>query len=303
MKRRTLILLGSALILAVVVTIAFLFLNPPSNSAAPVEFDGQRAYQDVITQVAFGPRLPGSPAHTQTIDWIQSELDKAGWEVSLQEVEYAGHLLRNVIGTRGTGSDWVILGAHFDSRQVADNDPNPDERDQPVPGANDGASGVAVLLELARTLPADLPKQITLVFFDGEDQGNLPGWDWILGSKAYAEALPGQPSAAVVVDMIGDAALNIHLERNSSPELMQEIWGTAAELGYQDKFINEYKYSMLDDHLPFLNRGIPSADLIDFDYPYWHTTGDTPDKVSAESLHVVGDTLWHWLQKDELPDS
>jgi Zn-dependent M28 family amino/carboxypeptidase len=230
------------------------------------------------------------------VDWIQAELKQAGWTTSLQETEYAGHPVRNVIATRGTGP-WIILGAHFDSRMVADNDPDPAMHDQPVPGANDGASGVAVLLELARSLPTALPKQITLVFFDAEDQGNLPGWDWILGSSAYAESLTVAPEAVVIVDMIGDASLNIHLERNSSAELMQEIWGTAAELGYQDQFINEYKYSMFDDHTPFLNRGFKAADLIDFDYPYWHTVSDTPDKVSAQSLLAVGDTLWHWLQK------
>jgi len=297
MKRHTLILFGAAIILAVILILVYPFLFPDAKVNAPQGFNGDRAYQDVLTQLAFGPRLPGSAAHAQTVDWIQAELEKAGWQTSLQEVTYAGHPVRNVIGTRGAEGPSVLLGAHFDSRQVADQDPDINSRTQPVDGANDGASGVAVLLELARTLPGDLPKQITLVFFDMEDQGNLPGSDWILGSSAYAESLQTLPDKVVIVDMIGDADLNIHYERNSDADLMAEIWSVAAELGYSEQFISEHKYSIYDDHFPFIKRGIPSADLIDFDYPYWHTTGDTADKVSASSLRAVGDTLWHWLQR------
>jgi Zn-dependent M28 family amino/carboxypeptidase len=104
-----------------------------------------------------------------------------------------------------------------------------------------------------------------------------------------------QPRAVIIVDMVGDADLNIYKERNSDPEIMDEIWGTAKRLGYESKFIPDYKHSMLDDHTPFLEAGIPAVDIIDFDYPYWHTTQDTPDKVSAESLQVVGETLRAWL--------
>jgi Zn-dependent M28 family amino/carboxypeptidase len=95
--------------------------------------------------------------------------------------------------------------------------------------------------------------------------------------------------------MIGDADLNIYLEKNSNPALRAEIWSTAQKIGYGNQFINEEKFSMLDDHTPFLEAGIPAVDLIDFDYPYWHTTQDTPDKVSAESLQAVGDTLLSWV--------
>ena len=165
---------------------------------------------------------------------------------------------------------------------------------QPVPGANDGASGVAVLLELARTLPAD-SVPTWLVFFDTEDNGRVEGWDWILGSRAFAEEVTVQPQAVVIVDMIGDSDLNIYYEKNSDPTLRAEIWSTAADLGYDKQFIQEEKYNMLDDHTPFVEKGIPAVDMIDFDYPYWHTVQDTPDKVSAESLKAVGDTLWHWV--------
>jgi Zn-dependent M28 family amino/carboxypeptidase len=206
-----------------------------------------------------------------------------------------GHSIRNVIGKSGEGNPWIILGAHFDTRIYADRDPDPTKRSQPVPGANDGASGVAVLLEIARVFPEQYRGEIWLVFFDAEDNGGFPGWDWILGSSAFVEQLQGRPEAAIIVDMIGDADLNIYLERNSNAELSQSIWREAAELGYSSIFINEPKFGMLDDHTPFLMAGIPAVDIIDFDYPYYHTTADTPDKVSAESLKAVGDTLLSWL--------
>jgi Zn-dependent M28 family amino/carboxypeptidase len=148
-------------------------------------------------------------------------------------------------------------------------------------------------------LPQDLDKQVWLVFFDSEDNGRLPGWDWILGSRAFVDALEGTPDSVVIVDMIGDADLNIYKERNSDPELTDEIWQIAAEAGYGEQFIPEPKHSMLDDHTPFLERGIRAIDIIDFDYPYWHTSEDTPDKVSAHSLEAVGETLRLWLLKDE----
>jgi glutaminyl-peptide cyclotransferase len=267
----------------------------PAETRVLQPFDGERAYQDVLTQVAFGPRLPGSDAHGQAVAWMQEQLSASGWEVELQETIYQNQPVRNVIAKRGTGRPWIILGAHYDSRFKADSDPDPARRDDPVPGANDGASGVAVLLELARVLPDDLDYEIWLVMFDAEDQGRLPGWDWILGSRAFVEALEEEPDAAVIVDMIGDADLNILMERNSDREITEDIWEVAALRGHGDVFIPELGYSILDDHTPFLEQGIRAIDIIDFDYPYWHTVEDTPDKVSPKSLFAVGDTLLYWL--------
>lgn len=268
----------------------------PTTTPAQLEFIGERAYQDVVTQLNFGPRLPGSQAHAQTIAWIEQELVSNNWKVDLQETTYHNQFVRNIIAKRGTdNTPWIILGAHYDSRFFADHDPNADNHNQPVPGANDGASGVAVLLELARVLPEDPGKQIWLVFFDAEDQGNIPEWDWILGSSAFAETLTGMPEAVIVIDMIGDADLNIPKERNSDQGLVAEIWAVAAERGYANIFQAQPGYAMLDDHTPFLKKGVKAIDIIDFDYAYWHTVEDTADKVSAESLHTVGDTLLHWL--------
>ncbi|HVF25113.1 MAG TPA: M28 family peptidase [Anaerolineales bacterium] len=260
----------------------------------PLFFDGQRAYADVQTQVTFGPRIPGTEGHAKIREWIRDELVKAGWQVEIQESEALGHPIQNIIAKRNDQSPQIIIGAHYDSRMFADNDADIANRFLPVPGANDGASGVAVLLELARTLPEDT-SPIWLVFFDAEDNGNIEGWDWILGSREFVKNNIMQPRAVVIVDMIGDADLNIYKERNSNAELTDQIWNTAKSLGYEDKFIPEYKHSMLDDHTPFVQAGLPAIDIIDFDYPYWHTMQDTADKVSAESLEIVGNTLWTWV--------
>ncbi len=212
-----------------------------------------------------------------------------------------GQPVHNVIAKRGTGAPWTILGAHFDSRFKADQDPDPAKRNDPVPAANDGASGVAVLMELARVLPKDMKGQVWLAFFDSEDQGdlNLPGWDWILGSRALADSLTSKPDAVVVIDMIGDANLDVYEEKNSDPGLTNQIWGAAAQLGYGKEIIPQVKFSMEDDHTSFLQKGIRAVDMIDFDYPYWHTTSDTADKTSPKSLKVIGDTLLNWLMANQ----
>ncbi len=257
-------------------------------------FDGDRAYANVQTQVDFGPRIPGSKGHAQIQEWIRAQLESAGWQVEIQESEALGHPIENIVAKTSDDAPQIIIGAHYDSRMHADNDADPANHLKPVPAANDGASGVAVLLELARSLPKDtIP--VWLVFFDAEDNGRIESWDWILGSREFVKKNTVRPEAVIVVDMIGDADLNIYKEQNSNVELTDEIWATAQGLGYENHFINDYKYSMIDDHSPFLQAGIPAVDIIDFDYPYWHTLQDTADKVSAESLKVVGETLRTWV--------
>jgi Zn-dependent M28 family amino/carboxypeptidase len=208
-----------------------------------------------------------------------------------------GEPVNNIIARKGSGTRWIILGAHYDTRRFADQDPDLQKRNQPVPGANDGASGVAVLMELSRSLRIPPDTQVWLVFFDAEDQGGIEGRDWIAGSRYFADQLEGQPDAVVILDMIGDADLNIYREKNSDKALTDEIWQTARSLGYESYFIDREKHSMLDDHTPFLQKGIPAAVIIDFDYPHWHTTADDISNVSAGSLQVVGDTILAWIQK------
>jgi glutaminyl-peptide cyclotransferase len=294
-RARSFLVVILLVILGAVVAFTRLLPRQVPKNAAPMQFDGQRAMKDVQSQMAFGPRTPGSAAHDQIVQWIQTQAKDAGWQVEVQQTTRMGHPIQNIIAKRGSGKPWIILGAHYDSRMRADQDSDPTKRLQPVPGANDGASGVAVLLELARVLPADLNKQVWLAFIDAEDQGDLPGWDWILGSRVLAESLNSKPDAVVIIDMIGDADLNIYMERNSDQGLTREIWNQAAQAGYGKQFIPQIKYDMLDDHTPFLQNGMRAVDLIDFDYPYWHTSADTADKLSAKSLEAVGETLRRWL--------
>ncbi|NTU75796.1 MAG: M28 family peptidase [Anaerolineaceae bacterium] len=289
--KKQIIVVGTILAIFALTSALFLLLT----SKISIAFDGKRALKDVYYQIHLGPRLPGSEAHARTIEWISQTLNKEGWEIEIQELEADGKPIKNIIAKRGSGKPWIILGAHYDSRFYADQDPVIENRTLPVPGANDGASGVAVLIELGRVLPKNLEKQVWLVFFDAEDQGNIPGWDWILGSKAFVNALIDKPDAVVVIDMIGDKDLNIFQEKNSDPELTRIIWAIAKDSGYATQFIDQPKYSILDDHYPFLEKGIPAIDIIDFDYPFWHTTGDTIDQVSPNSLSAVGTTLFNWL--------
>lgn len=263
------------------------------GSPAPRTFDGQTAYTHVVKQCELGPRPTGSEANRAAGDYIISELKARGWAVETQEFTYRDTPVRNIIGRAGEGPV-ILLGAHYDTRRSADRE----DPSQPVLGANDGASGVAVLLELARTLDQDrLRHQVWLAFFDAEDNGQLDGWEWCVGSAYMAAHLEVMPAAVVVVDMVGDADQQLYWEYNSDPALQAQLWEVAATLGYTQTFIPEYRWSVYDDHIPFAQRGIPAVDIIDFDYEYWHETQDTPDKVSPASLERVGRTLEVWLEE------
>lgn len=269
---------------------------PTDNPEPDLNFDGESAYQYLLAQMEIGPRFPGSPGHEIAGDYIIDQLEDNGWLVEEQIFPYTGLNGRNIIGRINQGvGPVIIVGAHYDTRKLADKSPNSIES---VPGAVDGASGVAVLLELARILePAKLDNEIWLAFFDLEDNGSggMPGFNWIVGSTYMAENLKIMPEAMVLVDMVGDADQQLYYEGNSDPELQSQLWQIGADLGYVHYFIPEYRYTMIDDHLPFAQRGIPAVDIIDFDYPYYHTVDDTADKASSESLARVGETLEYWL--------
>jgi glutaminyl-peptide cyclotransferase len=281
-------------IFILLIAISWILIRKIISPYYRLNFNSERALQDISYQVNLGPRTIGSAAHDRVVEWISSELQISGWTTTIQHFTWNGYNLQNIIAKRGQGAQWIILGAHYDSRFIADRDPDPQKWLRPVPGANDGASGVAVLMELARVIPVNLDKQIWLVFFDAEDNGNYKDWDWLIGSQEFVSTLEGKPDKVVVVDMIGDADLNIYKEKNSEPRLTDEIWDQAKTLGFS-QFIPEYKYRVLDDHVPFLQAEIPAIDIIDLDYPSWHTTEDTLDKISADSLEAVGETLLHWL--------
>jgi len=262
-----------------------------------LSFDGDAAYKHVVAQCEFGPRFIGTEAARETSEYIAQHLQKYGCQPTVPEFDFRGVTLRNVLGRVGkSGKPCVILGTHYDTRRFADSDL--DRPTAPVLGANDGASGVAVLLELARCLDRDkLTSEVRFAFFDGEDQGGIQDWPWSVGARYMAEHLDTRPVYVIIVDMIGDANQQIYWEHNSDRPLQQHIWNIAAQLGYAGSFLPDYKYSIIDDHIPFRDRGITAVDLIDFDYPYWHTTEDTPDKVSAQSLARVGRILEELLER------
>jgi len=291
------------LIVFVVVAVALgsILLWRASNFGQPVRatFVGERAYRDVLAQMEFGPRITGMEGNRKAADYIAEQLRIAGWSVEFQDFMYRDVQVRNVIGRANVGkSSIIILGAHYDTRRWADQDPA-HPRD-PVPGANDGASGVAVLLELARVLNLrQVRHEVWLAFFDAEDDGGIDGWDWIVGSTYMAQSLTVQPEAMILVDMVGDADQQIYFDENSDHALSEKVWAVAAQLGYGYHFIPQVRWTMTDDHTPFLRRGIPAIDIIDFDYPYWHTVNDTADKVSSDSLESVGRTLQVFLETSE----
>lgn len=283
------------------VTVACLAAGVPAQAAAPPRFSGERALVLATELTALGPRVPGTAAHARGRDYLAGMLRRLGARVELEEFAatgpslYApGTPLTNVIARFNPEAPArVLLGAHWDSRPIADEDPDPRRRRDPVPGANDGASGTAVLLHLAELLRAQ-PASIgvDLVFFDGEDGGVPDSLDtYCLGSREHVRRLKApRPAYVIVVDMVGDRDLALPVEgysMNYAPEQVRMIWGRAAALGLAE-FKLDPAGPIYDDHVPFLEAGIPAVDIIDFDYPHWHTVADTPDKLSARSLEVVG---------------
>ena len=266
---------------------------PPVSDAmkASLRFDGQQAYKYALDQCAIGPRPPGTPAIQKTRDYIVQNLQANGWTVEQQKFTYQGVDGVNFIGKRGSGPV-TILGAHYDTRPVADQDPDPAKQKTPIMGGNDGASGVAVLLELARAWrDAPPPGETWLAFFDLEDSGELNGWPWGVGSDYMAGHLTTKPQRMILVDMVGDSDQQIYLERTSDQKLLNQIFDVAQGLGYGQWFIRQPRHALLDDHTPFLQRQIPAVDIIDFDYPYHHTTADDCTKIAADSMGRVGKTL------------
>ncbi|MGI6367097.1 MAG: M28 family peptidase [Anaerolineae bacterium] len=267
------------------------------------EFSGSRAMSHVRRMVRMGSRAPGTEGNAEAAQYITNQVERYDWKVERDCFAYGGETLCNLIAKKGQGPI-VLVGAHYDTRPLADRDLV--DRTQPVPGANDGASGTAVLLELARTLDTSNLEgsQIWLVFFDGEDSGEIAGWEWGAGASHLAQRLTKEPQNRVqyviVADMIGDADQQIYYEWSSTLWLKEELWRLADSLGYGDTFLASHKHHIIDDHTPFLQVGIPAVLLIDFDYPYWHTLDDTPDKLDAESLQRVGDVIKSWLEDEPL---
>lgn len=291
----------------------FVFLLPITVSCQHIKaptFDGQRAFEQLKKQCDFGPRVPGTKAHLQCRDYLTKTLRSFGAQVTLQPfpVKFRGlktpTTAYNIIANfHPQKTRRLLLCAHWDSRPWADQDPNPQNHNKPVMGASDGASGVAVLLEIARLISIQTPKYgVDIVFFDAEDFGSYGNNEsWALGSRQFAQNLTPRykPEFGILLDLIGDADQQLYIEKNSydyAKNIVDRVWNTAAELGIAE-FVPQVQYDVYDDHLNLLTAGIKCIDIIDFDYQYWHTVDDTPDKCSPQSLKNVGDVLRAILYK------
>lgn len=283
-------------------------------------FNGDSALAYARAQVAFGPRVPGTEGHRKTGDWIVEQMRTRADSVEVQawtHVTKQGVSLpmRNIIARVRPGvKERVLFLAHWDTRPTADNERNLGAKARPIPGANDGASGVGLLIALADAFKQTPPSfGVDLLFVDGEDYGEFGNWedttqnrDVLIGSQYFAKTAPRtyQPLYGVLFDMIGDANLQIYQEGHSvqhAPEVVARVWSTAKDLGYSRFFISESKGSVTDDHLPLLQAGMRVINVIDYDYcadggtscagegNLHHTHGDTMERISAKSLQIVGD--------------
>ena len=299
--------------------LAIVYLPRQSSDAASSaitvpDFDQAHAWKDLVYQVDAGYRIPGTETHRKVRDWLVKELSaSAGMVITQPFTHYLGgkdvpmwNVIANIPGTGKSPREQVLLAAHWDSRPIADYDPIEANRKLPIPGADDGASGVAVLLEVARQLKAHpVSRDVVIVMFDGEDYG--PKVDnMLLGAKYYAAHLTGaKPNWGVLLDMIGQKDLTIYREPNSdqyAKSVNDRIQRASRELGFKGSantpgFIDQpYKYPIDDDHMPLNRAGVPTVDLIDFDYPAWHTRNDNPDQCSPDSLAMIGKTILYALQ-------
>ena len=322
--RRVLLIFASTIILLGIlggsILIQVFLLNNPQESPSPsqdrdyaLKFNQTSAWQDLVAQVRIGPRYPGTAEIEKCRSFIVNSVDHSYWQIFWHNFTYLGVLVLNILVLPINAFQYydqiILLGAHYDTRIKADRDTIPANQNTPVTGANDGASGVVVLLELTRAFQARRVLNAGFLFIDAEDQGSegMPNWGWIVGSTRFVQDLDqffpkGKDSlkAFVSLDMVGDWQLNIHKEWTSDSKLMTEIWGVAQALNFT-AFVDSYKFSMLDDHVPFANAGIPTVDIIDFDYydengnNLHHTVKDNLNYVSAKSLYYVGTTLEQWI--------
>ena len=264
----------------------------------------------VRTQLEFGPRVPGTDAHRRAGDWIVEQMRARADTVIEQRFSHVtadGDTLpmRNILARiKPAETQRVLYIAHWDTRPISDRASNPADRATPVPGANDGASGVALLMAVSDVLKATPPTWgVDLLFVDGEDYGDFAAnRDVLIGSRYFAQHLPAadyRPLFGVVWDMIGDASLGIYQEGHSvrrAPEIVSRVWQAAADLGYSQFLVSRVGESITDDHLPLLDAGLRVIDVIDIDFAAHHTPFDTIDKVSERSLQIVGDVATKLLQ-------
>ncbi len=296
--------------------ILFIFIFLSCGPSGP-KFDEDNAFQYLIEQCEFGPRNPGSEGYYKCLDFMLQKLEETADDVIVQPFSYREkrnkirYELQNVIARYNPDSEFqTIISCHWDTRPWADEEELREDRNQPIIGANDGASGVAVLLELAKIMGKQPPPiGVNLVFFDGEDMG-IPGENetYCQGSRFFAKNLPiPKPNEAINLDMVADKQLHLPVEKYSlefHPELVRYLWSRADDMGLKAFDITP-QHAIYDDHVPLYQiAGIPSIDLIDFKYPnsyanFWHTMDDLPEHCSAKSLGQVGKLMIDYIYNRE----
>ena len=285
----------------------------PRNSIDIPNFDSNKAFTYLVKQCEFGPRNPGSSGHLEFSNYLETFLIELEGNLIIQEFIYTEPITnmerngKNFIIQFNENAEYrLLLGAHWDTRSLSDQDEEIENQSLPVLGANDGASGTSVLMELATIISEKNPEiGIDIVFFDAED-GGFSGQPetFALGSRFFAENLPiVKPNFAIIVDMVGDKNLSIPIERisyNIAPEKVKEIWNLAEELSLP-AFKKTIDLEIYDDHVPLWEvAAIPAIDIIDFQYPnmfynHWHTQRDTPENCSPQSLGQVGNLLVNYI--------
>lgn len=284
-------------------------------TASAPQFNADSAYAYVKRQVDFGPRVPNTEAHHLAAAWLASELRRHGAEVTEQKADitaYDGTKLKitNIMGSfNPEKKDRLLLLAHYDTRPWADEDPDAANHGKAIDGANDGASGVGVLLETARMLGAsNTGNGIDILFVDAEDYGNSDTDDsFALGARYFAEnpIKPGyKPSRAILLDMVGDPNASFpaeYISRQAAPDLDDAFRAAAAKAGYGDKFPRRLGGGVTDDHVELIKQGIPAIDIIDYRpgsgfCPTWHTMDDNMANISRETLRAVGQSLFQFLE-------
>lgn len=299
--------------------VAFLAVScdegPGGVPAGEGGFDAPLAMDLVERQVEFGPRVPGTAAHAAALEWMTAFLGERADTVEQRPFTW--------VTTRGDTLSltnvWasfapekpsrILLVAHWDSRPVAERSADPADRSKPIPGANDGASGVAVVLAIADALakrPVGVGVDILLT--DGEDWGHDPVTyatevqDMLLGARQFAQTRGREyrPLFGILLDLVGDRDPRFPMEGYSmqyAPEVVQRVWEVAADLGHGNVFVSRTGSAITDDHVPLNEAGVRTIDIIDLDYPHWHTLEDTPDKVSASTLGIVGRVVLETIRR------
>lgn len=278
-------------------------------------FSADSAYANVKRQVEFGPRVPGTPAHEACGEWLASRLRACGGEVTEQTATLTTFdgtriPMRNIFARFNPGAEKrILLFAHWDTRPWADNDPDPSNHKKPIDGANDGASGTGVLLELARLAGSGkIDAGLDILLCDAEDWG-ADGDDesWAMGARYFAQHPLEEgymPDAAILLDMVGaDGAtfMREYFSQQANPGLADAIWATAASLGHGGMFVNRMGSAVNDDHVELIKAGIPAIDIIDYRegngfFSGWHTLGDNMQCISRETLGAVGETMETYLR-------